>query len=367
MIQFYFPKSVSPARLDKLLASGWFRDSTMLYRAKMIFIESDLFSIVNIRLKLAEHTFKKNHRKLLSKNAKRFRVEIGKLEWITAEKNKLYYEHKAKFKGFIHRNLQQYLMADSGINLFDTYEVCVYDQDRLVALSFFDFGKNSVASLLGLYSADYEQFSLGTYTMLLEIQFAIHSEKKYYYPGYVLDRASDFDYKLKLGDFYFYDWKRTWKKIKLFKAEEMLVFEYKECLKKITQLLDYKQIKYSQQTYTMFGSGYLTKKPPLLKGVVHLLLFDISDEETYFFVLEYFDESKEYVLALATLHSKYESFLSMEISSEYLEEPNTVFDLWRYKKIILSSESVAEMVEKITEIHEYLSKNGYKKTMTKSF
>ena len=46
--------------------------------------------------------------------------------------------------------MTDYLSAGFAGTVFDTREVCVYDGDRLIAVSYFDLGEQSMASLLGL-------------------------------------------------------------------------------------------------------------------------------------------------------------------------------------------------------------------------
>ena len=78
-------------------------------------------------------------------------------------------------------------------------EIAVYDGAELIAASYIDVGDRSMASILCIYSQKYKKYSLGIYTMLLEIDLAKRLGLDYYYPGYVLDQPSAFDYKLLLG------------------------------------------------------------------------------------------------------------------------------------------------------------------------
>ena len=55
----------------------------------------------------------------------------------------------------------------------DTREVKIYDGDKLAAFSFFDKGQRSMYSKQGIYDPAYHQFSLGFFTMLVEIQYAL--------------------------------------------------------------------------------------------------------------------------------------------------------------------------------------------------
>jgi len=81
IVQTYFPNRLSPARYDTYLASGWFRGSVMLYKMDLLCIEDDIFSVVNIRLKLDDHQFKKRHEKIMRKNdANLIGVEYGLIQ-----------------------------------------------------------------------------------------------------------------------------------------------------------------------------------------------------------------------------------------------------------------------------------------------
>ena len=70
--------------------------------------------------------------------------------------------------------------------MFDTREVRVWNGDRLVAFSWFDLGRESVQSLIGVYEPSMARQSLGFYTMLLEVQHALEQGLRFHYPGYVL-------------------------------------------------------------------------------------------------------------------------------------------------------------------------------------
>jgi hypothetical protein len=70
----------------------------MLYKMDLLCVDETLYSVVNIRINLMQHVMSKRQRKLLRRNAKRYRVELGKVQ-ITPEKERLYEMHKPRFKG----------------------------------------------------------------------------------------------------------------------------------------------------------------------------------------------------------------------------------------------------------------------------
>ncbi|NBB22484.1 hypothetical protein GVN20_24230 [Runella sp. CRIBMP] len=202
ILQYYLPHQLSPKRLDRYLASGWFRTVNMLFRAKVTCFDNDICAPINIRIKLSEHEHSKRLRKLLSRNGKLFRHEIRKAT-ITREKEELFHQHQRRFRSFLSNSLEEFLVLTPR---FETYEVAVYDDDRLIAISYFDQGENSLMSLLGLFDPGYSSYSLGIYTMLLEIEYSKATDRQWYYPGYVHERPSIYDYKLRLGKAEIYDW-----------------------------------------------------------------------------------------------------------------------------------------------------------------
>lgn len=207
--QFFYPDSLSPEELDLFLETGWFRNTDMLYRSTMTLLDGDLFSVVRTRLPLEGYTYKKRLRKLLKRNEQHFTYTVQKIR-ITPEKEALYQQQTHRFQGYVAQTLTDCLFGYTD-NVFDTHEICVYEGEKLVAVSFFDIGATSIASLMGLYDHAYLSHSLGLYTMLLEIAYGILNNIQYYYPGYVLPGNTRFDYKHRIGSLEYYNWEGVWR------------------------------------------------------------------------------------------------------------------------------------------------------------
>ncbi len=287
LVQLYYPRSLSPSRLDKYLAGGWFRSSSLLFRTSLICLEEDVYSVINIRLLLEDFAFKKRLRKIANRNAKKFQYSIGKPH-ITEAKERLYQQHKSRFKGFVLESLETFLYAnDFGPSVFDTYEISVYDGDKLVAVSYFDLGKESMASILGLYDKDYEKYSPGTYTMLLEVEEALRRGVKYYYPGYILDGNSIFDYKLRLGTYQFYNWKGRWQSFSNYQGEDLDANRLKVGVETMAKALDANNIPYERLLYPYFSAGHLNLfEFDLLKSPLFISCYP-SEELNNFMAVEY--------------------------------------------------------------------------------
>jgi len=210
--QEYYPKSlIDPKLLDNYLAKGWFRSGNMLYRSTITFFQDEIYAVVRTRLPLGGFRFKKRLRKMLNRNNRLFEVRIVK-SVINEEKEALYRLHQNRFDGYIPHTLQEYLLENSIDSVFDSYEVQVYDGKKLIGVSFFDLGKEGAASILALYDQTYSKYSLGIYTMLLEVEYCQQTGRKYFYPGYILIGNARFDYKLRLGkEMEYYQGKGIWR------------------------------------------------------------------------------------------------------------------------------------------------------------
>jgi arginine-tRNA-protein transferase len=195
--QSFFVGDITPALYDQRLAEGWFRDSMMMYRSDLVVMQSELFEVVHIRFNARDFEPRKSQRRVMRRVEERFRVEVKKPQ-ITEQHNQLYLAQINRFRGFIHPKLEDILFRSES-DLIQVYELSLYDGDRLIAASYFDTGEKSMASLLCLHDPEYAQYSLGYYTMLREMHWGQNNSKEWYYPGYIFDLPSEFDYKLRLG------------------------------------------------------------------------------------------------------------------------------------------------------------------------
>ena len=202
--EIHYPEFLPHKKLDEYLDRGWFRMGQMIFTCRFLCFDGKLYTAVWTRLDLKEYAFRKSVRKIMNRNNKRFKIVVRRARF-DKEKNDLYAIHRERFGGFVSTSLRKSLFGDADYNIYDTWETCVYDGDRLAAASFFDLGDNSIASIMGLFHPDYSKYSLGFYTMLLEIDFGLRTGAEFYYPGYVVPHYLKFDYKLRIGDTDYYD------------------------------------------------------------------------------------------------------------------------------------------------------------------
>jgi len=182
--EIHYPEKISPGELDAYLDRGWFRMGQMIFTCRFLCFSGELYSAIWTRLDLRNYRFRKSLKKLLKRNSNHFRVLVRKAVF-DDEKEILYQRHKSRFEGYIAETLKE--------------------------SRFFDIGGNSLASIMGLFDPAYSKYSLGFYTMLLEIMVGHQNKKAFYYPGYVVPGYQRFDYKLRIGPVDYFNIKnKTW-------------------------------------------------------------------------------------------------------------------------------------------------------------
>lgn len=276
----FYPEGLDNEQFDRYLSSGFFRASINLHKAEVICANKGLYSPINIRIRLDNHKFSKSHRRLLRKNGELFTYDIGNLV-INDDMESLYQDNKKNFSGFICDSVEELLLANGNTSPFNSRMINVYSSEKLIAASVFDVGKNSIASILGLYDLEMRSRYLGIYTMLLEIEEAKRQGLEYYYPGYIFNSESSLDYKLSLGDIEYRSKTDSWIKISKGKSvketkdfilskHESVNIQLIEKQKEIIEILESYGIVGESLTYPIFDiinvklNGFVNVRNPLL-------------------------------------------------------------------------------------------------------
>jgi arginyl-tRNA--protein-N-Asp/Glu arginylyltransferase len=180
--------------LDKLLEAGFYRMHQHVFTTDFTFLNDDFYSLFWLRTNLSNIRFTKSQLKLQQVN-KNFKVEISVLK-LRQEVYDLFNKYRASINFDHVTQLDDFITEEFGINRFHSKEVCIYDQDQLIAYGIFDEGSDSIAGIINFYDPSYKKYSLGKYLMFLKCQYALSHQFKYYYPGYIAVGYHKFDYKI---------------------------------------------------------------------------------------------------------------------------------------------------------------------------
>jgi arginine-tRNA-protein transferase len=80
---------------------------------------------------------------------------------------------------------------------FQSFEISYYLDERLVCVAVCDLGKQSVSAVYTYYEPDLKQFSLGTYSILKQIEFCQQRALRYLYLGYYVADCENMKYKAR--------------------------------------------------------------------------------------------------------------------------------------------------------------------------
>ena len=190
MVQF---NTFKGSNLDKLLAEGKYRMGTEMLTCDYIINEHyQLLNVIWARY-LVNNAFSPLNHKVFKK-AKNFAIKLSEFI-ITDEIREL--AHKYCNSRDIEVNFdEKYFFNEHGINPFDTKTILIYDENKLIAVGYFDEGLDCIMGLKNLFDPDYHKYSLGKLMMLIKMQYCIERQISYYYPGYIACESDIFDYKL---------------------------------------------------------------------------------------------------------------------------------------------------------------------------
>lgn len=327
--EIHYPEKMAPEELDVYLDRAWFRMGQMIFTCQFLCFEGQLYSAIWTRLDLRKYRFRKSLKKILKRNGDRFRILIRRAIF-DQEKEMLYQEHKSRFEGYIAESLHESLHGEAKYNIYDTWEICVYDEHRLIAVSFFDNGKDSLASIMGLFDPAYKKYSLGFYTMLLEMIVGLQNNKSFYYPGYVVPGYQRFDYKLRIGDVDYYNIEtRRWEAYQNFVFKDMPSERMKAKILEAQQSLEAEEVPANRILYPLYDKElygfekHRFVKFPLFLSCFHqranaqllIIIYSLADQEYQLCLVRKIDDALAYLTYIL-----FEGYNDNESYLEFLEE-----------------------------------------------
>lgn len=199
---------VTRSDLDRLLARGWRHFGQQFFRYNLAIYENEIRRVIPLRIRLSEFRLSKSQRRVLRNNADTS-VEIGPIE-ITPETEGLFERHKRRFKQHPPDDIYTFISADPRADPCDTFQQSVRIDGKLLAVGFFDVGERSMSGIYTSFEPTEARRSLGIFTILKEIEYAIGAGKEFYYQGYCYSGRSFYDYKKSFYGTEAYAWNGEW-------------------------------------------------------------------------------------------------------------------------------------------------------------
>ena len=183
---------ISLADADSRLAQGHRRTGEFIYQTQC----PNCVACEPIRLDCSIFEFSKSQRNIVSRGDRMFRQEFGQL--ITDDDRvKLFNKH---------RHLRGLAKDDSDIDneeyswgfvrsCFDSFEITYWVDDRLVCVAVCDRGEASVSAVYSFYDPDIQKESIGTYSILKQIEYCRTENIRHLYMGYYVQESRHMNYK----------------------------------------------------------------------------------------------------------------------------------------------------------------------------
>lgn len=151
-----------------------------------------------IRIETTQFRFSRNHRRTIRRGDLRFHQQIGELVADSARVD-LFNKHR-QVRGLAKRD------ADIDIDeyawgfvrsCFQSFEIGYYLDHQLACIAVCDLGKESLSAVYTFYDPDLRSDSLGTYSILKQIELCQQRGLKFLYLGYFVAQCENMKYKAR--------------------------------------------------------------------------------------------------------------------------------------------------------------------------
>jgi leucyl-tRNA---protein transferase len=249
---------IKSTNLDEFLALGWFRMGRAIFTTNFLKFHGKYYSAIWLRIKLVDFQRSKTHLKVLKQNA-HFRTEVSPLRF-SAEQDDLYKKYRASISFDASPNNQD-VMGYQEQGIYDSFQICVYDHQRLIAVGYFDIGQQTAQGICCFYDPDYKAFSLGKLLMYHKIDYCVQQGLDYFYPGYFAPGYPLFDYKTNLAKHhtqFFNVMTNQWHDLIEFDSANTPLLCIQKQLNHLSQLLDREGFEHSVLTYPHFDADMIS-------------------------------------------------------------------------------------------------------------
>lgn len=187
----YQHRSLTAEEVDNSLALSDRRVGFMLYRPSC----PSCVSCEAIRVPVHDFNPSKSMRRILKKN-KDIDVELGPV-LCDAQRVNMYNRHKferglaSSQRKMTQSSYEGWLMKSCS----ETREFRYFLSGVLIGVSIVDIGARDISSVYFYFNPDYSDRSLGTFSALIEMQWMLKHEMRYYYLGLYVQSCSHLNYK----------------------------------------------------------------------------------------------------------------------------------------------------------------------------
>lgn len=177
---------------DRRLAEGHRRTGEFIYQTNC----PNCSACEPIRLDIGRFHFSRNHQRTLKRGNRKFQQVIGPLQ-SDAQRVALFNKHR-RLRGLAKRDtdidVEEYTWGFVR-SCLDSFEIAYWLEQRLVGLAVCDIGRQSLSAVYTFYDPDLKSASLGTYSILKQVEYCQQQKLQYLYLGYYVAGSTHMKYK----------------------------------------------------------------------------------------------------------------------------------------------------------------------------
>ena len=306
--EIHLPKEITAIELDKYLENGWFRMGQSIFTCNFLNFKLTFYSAIWLRHNLLNFQIDNTFNKLKKLN-KNFTIEFNKAS-ITEQKEALFQKYKTGITFENSSSLTKLLLENKELNIFNTYEICIYDKDELIAAGFFDLGLHSAEGIVSFYNPSYKKYSLGKYLIYNKIEYCKSIGLDYFYPGYFVPNYPLFDYKLTINNSnleYYNYFNKSWQKIDTFTYQNTPLVEIESKMDLMLSHLisnGFNAVKLNYEYYNVNNVPHLAKHELFDYPIFIMILNPIFEDFAPIIVWDIEEQKYHLVKCISTFYAK---------------------------------------------------------------
>jgi len=207
--EYFLRHRVTPEQMDKLWALGWRHFGEYFYRYSIGYHDGEARLVIPLRIDLTRFAPSKSQKRAWMRN-RNLKVVVRD-SFIDDFKQGLFNRHKQRFRHSVPDTIYDFMSDSPADTPCANQEIAIFDEDRLIGVSFLDLGQSSTSSVYAMFEPEESKRSLGIFMILKAMQHSRERGCRYYYPGYAYRGPSFYDYKKNFSGLEAYDWRTGWK------------------------------------------------------------------------------------------------------------------------------------------------------------
>lgn len=198
LFRYFYIKDCTKSLYNALLERGWRRFGNYFF----VPICKACDACISIRQNCLEFTFSKSHKRTL-KSPLTLEITRPRVSDTHLALYAKYHQRMQQKKGWECQEVALDSYYDTFVQGFLDfgYEFDYYIKDKLVGVAYVDILPTAISAVYCYYDHDFENLSIGTYSILKQIEVAKRYHIPYLYPGYWIQNHHSMGYKERFKPF----------------------------------------------------------------------------------------------------------------------------------------------------------------------